>query len=88
MTDRQEIAGAFAAILTLAGKIDANQQKVNMMHYMHGRADDAFHWQGFVDKQRERLNEMNRTFDSLVYGYLSDEINEIKMEVIRNKFMV
>lgn len=81
MTDRTELLNAFAAIMTLAGKIDANQQKVNMLHYMHGRADDAFHWQGFVDNQRVRIAAMRKDFAAMTADLSAEQVNAIKMEV-------
>lgn len=80
------LVNQFKAITTLAGKIDANQQKVNMLHYMHGRADDAFHWQGFVDNQRVRIGDMRKAFEVAVEGLAAEEINAIKMEAIKEWF--
>ena len=79
--NRDEIKQAFATILTLAGKIDANQQKVNFMHFMHGRADDAFHWQGFVDEQRVRIKKMQDDFAELTKDIAPEVMGEIAMEV-------
>jgi len=79
--NRDEIKQAFATILTLAGKIDANQQKVNFMHFMHGRADDAFHWQGFVDEQRVRIKKMQDDFFEKTKNVSPEVMGEIAMEV-------
>lgn len=81
MTTHNEIFTAFSKIMTLATKIDANQQKVNFMHYMHGRADDAHHWQGFVENQRIRITEMRKAFEAMTAHLTQTEINAIKMEV-------
>ncbi len=81
MTNRTEMTNAFAAIIALAGKIDKNQQKVNFLHYMHGRADEAHHWQSFVDNQRVRLASMQEAFASMTSHLSADEIGAIAMEV-------
>lgn len=82
MSNRSELIEAFRAITTLAGKADRNQQKVNMMHFMHGRADDAYHWQGFVDAQRARLVAMRNAFSAACAGLSDDEIGSIAMEAV------
>lgn len=83
--NRDEIKEAFAKIVTLAGKIDSNQQKVNMMHFMHGRADDAFHWQGFVDEQRVRIKKMQDDFAELTKDIAPEVMGEIAMEVVTGR---
>lgn len=85
MANRTELLNAFASIMTLAGKIDANQQKVNMLHYMHGRADDAHHWQAFVDSQRVRIYGMRKAFSEMAAHLTIEEVNAIKMEVFNSE---
>lgn len=81
---RTELVAAFDAIYVLSTKIDRNQGKVNMLHYMHGRADDAFHWQSFVDNQRARVALMLKTFAEATKDMTVEEVSEIKMEVLNN----
>ena len=85
MTNRNELLNAFAAIMTLAGKIDANQQKVNMLHYMHGRADEAHHWQAFVDNQRVRIAGMRKAFAEMTSSMTSEQVSAIKLEVFNTE---
>jgi hypothetical protein len=85
MTNRNELLNAFAAIMTLASKIDANQQKVNMLHYMHGRADDAHHWQAFVDNQRVRIAGMRKAFAEMTASMTSEQVSAIKLEVFNTE---
>lgn len=80
MTNRTAIIEAFAALHTLAAKVDANQQKVNFIHYMPGRADDAHHFQGFVDAQRVRVMQMRKAFDEMTTGLSTEELSAITME--------
>lgn len=82
MTNRNEMITAFDAILTLAAKVDKNQQKVNFLHYMHGRADDAMHWQGFVDQQRARLSQMHADFAAMTAHLNANDVQAIQMEVV------
>lgn len=86
MTTRKEMLEAFNRIMTLASKIDANQQKVNMLHFMHGRADDAHHWQEFVDNQRARIQGMRLDFELMTSNLTVEAVNAIKMECF-NKMM-
>jgi hypothetical protein len=85
MTNRNELLNAFAAIMTLAGKIDANQQKVNMLHYMHGRADEAHHWQAFVDNQRVRIAGMRKAFAEMTASMTAEQVSAIKLEVFNTE---
>jgi len=82
MTNRTEATEFFKSILTLASKIDANQQKVNFLHYKHGAADDAAHWQDFVDAQRVRHAAMIAKFTEMTKGMDPKVIGEIGMEAM------
>lgn len=80
--NRAKLVADFSAIVVLSNKIDANQQKVNFMHYMHGRAEDAHHWQNFVDNQRVRVKAMLAAFDAATASMSLSEKSDLRMEAI------
>ena len=83
MTNRNELITFFREILTLAAKIDSNQQKVNFLHFKHDAADDAFHWQEFVDAQRVRHAAMIAKFKEMTEGMDPVVLGEIGMEAVK-----
>lgn len=81
-TDRNELIRFFKEILDLAAKIDRNQQKVNFLHFKHGAADEAHHWQEFVDAQRVRHASMIAKFREMTEGLDPEVVGQIGMEAV------
>lgn len=82
MNNRNELISFFKEILDLAAKIDRNQQKVNFLHFKNGAADDAHHWQQFVDAQRVRHASMLAKFKEMTEGVDPEVLGQIGMEAV------